>query len=640
MSTQVKSDHLYYGLLALVILAPIIFFPSLVNLYRLPKATFISVFVTGLLWLWLFLLFQEREERVVLPLAIPVIFYLGLSTLSLINAINLFEGIFALFQKVTYVFLFWLVINQARTIETVKSILRCAIFSAFIVSLLGIFQMFGGEIPGLVNLASPGSTFGNKNMAAQFILLILALPYMFLLLTTERQKEMLFGITAAVVSTYLLYTGTRAAWAGGIISSLTLLMLFRLKLSKADFEKLKGVVARKRLLLLGIMIFVLAMNSIPPYVVPDWRVAGAPSPVSRFATIAEIDQDTSFLNRLAMSANTFEMFKRHPLLGVGKGNFKIVYPLYAEKRIKDINYSSEVQPREAHNDYIQLLGETGIFAFASFLWILVLIALRVWTSIPGKGDQNWIALIFTLAFSIVAILVEASLDFPFELPVSEAFFWLFAGLLWISCQNNSPAANSNASPWEAAGPWGWRPGARSGRLAVGFLSALSILATAVHLTFLRAEFHFSQGVRLAREDALELAVQEIRRAEFFNPTTHRYPFLRGLISLDMKRYPEAIEANLRTLRLHPNYINAYTNLGVAYASAGKIQEAEKAWRKALDIWPDHNDARNNLATTYGLQGRKKEAIALFRESLQRNPSDEKAKQKLATLLRESNQTQP
>lgn len=636
MPTKLRSKHLYYGISALVLLAPIIFFPSLINLYRLPKAAFISLFVTGLLWLWLFLLFQEREERAVFPLVVPVTLYLSLSTLSLVNAINPFEGIFALSQKVTYILLFWLVVNQIRTMESIKNILLCSTFSAFIVSLIGIYQMFGGDIPGLANLSPPGSTFGNKNMAAQFILLTLPFPYLFLLAATDRQREILFGIAASAVSTYLLYTGTRAAWAGAIVASLAMLLLLRLKTPEMIIGTLKVEIGRKKRTLLGIALFTIAMNSIPPYIVLGWTVAGSSSSaVTRFATVADIDQDRSFLNRLAMSANTFEMFKDHPLLGVGKGNFKIVYPLYAEKRIKDVDFSSEMQPREAHNDYVQLLGETGIFAFASFLWILVLVALRVWTSIPGKGDRNWIALIFSLSFSIVAILVEASLDFPFELPVSEAFFWLFAGLLWISCKNNHLPVSSDPFLEEPPpAPRGGLP-SHASRIVLGLCAALSIFITALHLTFLRAEFHFSRGVWLAQEERSELAMEELRQAEFLNPTTHRYPFFRGLVALRTKRYQEAVEANLRSLRHHPYYINAYTNLGIAYASAGKIAEAEKAWRTALEIWPDHNDARNNLATIYVFHRRKEEAIALFRESLRRNPKDERAREKLEMLLRGS-----
>ncbi|MBI2987898.1 MAG: O-antigen ligase family protein [Deltaproteobacteria bacterium] len=638
MPAQVKSDHIYYGITFLVALSPLAFFPSLISLYRLPKITFISLCVTALIWLWLFLLIQEKGEKPLFPLAAPLILYLSISVLSLTQAINLFEGIFALSQKFTYILLFWLVVNHVKTKERFEIVLLWAMGSAFVVSLIGIYQKFGGDIPGLVKLASPGSTFGNTSMAAQYILLISPFPYMFFLSSKERWKELLFAICAATMTTYLLYAGRRAAWAGLIVAFLSIVIFSRLKRSSLgpQIANLKSQIWHRKIAFGCIVLSVVAMNVIPPYVVPDWNIAGFPSPVARFATVLELDQDRSFLDRFAMWVNTLEMIKDHPLLGVGKGNFKIVYPLYAEKKVKDTAFGSEVQPREAHNDYVELLGETGILGFLSFFWILVLIGLRVWNSIPTKES----VLILTLSFSLMALLVEAFFDFPFELPVSEAFFWLFVGLLWVSFKDESLAIDSGLRSEEEHHLHKSRPAVRPALVLVGLVAALSILISGVNLTFLRAEFHFSRGSRLANEDRPDLAVLEIERAEFLNPTNHRYPFLRGLLLLRTEKYQEAIQANLRTLSLHPNYINAYTNLGVAYASAGKTKAAEWAWKKALEIWPDHNDARNNLATTYGLQGKKKEAIALFRESLQRNPKDVKAKQKLDTLLTESNQTQP
>src|SRR3989338_7665607 len=213
--TELKPDHLYYGIVALVLISPLVFFPSLINLYRLPKTVFISLMVTVLIWIWLFLLIQEKEQKTAFPLAIPLIVYLGISALSLIKATNPFEGIFALSQEAIYIFLFWLTINHVRTWEKIENVLLWAIPTAFIVSLIGIYQMFGGDIPGLANsIAPPGTTFGNKNTAAQYILLTLPLPYLFFLTTTDRSKERLFAICAAVTTTYFLYTGTRAAWVG------------------------------------------------------------------------------------------------------------------------------------------------------------------------------------------------------------------------------------------------------------------------------------------------------------------------------------------------------------------------------------------------------------------------------------------
>ncbi len=628
--TELKPDHVYYGIIALVLLSPLVFFPSLINLYRLPKIAAISLLVTALTWIWLFLLIQEKQQRAVFPLAIPISIYLGISVLSLIKAANPLEGIFSLSQETIYIFLFFIVVNYVRTREKMETVLQWAIPTAVIVSLIGIYQIFGGRIPTHMDIASPGSTFGNKNTAAQYITLMLPFPYLFLISTTDRQKEHRFAICAAILTTYLLYTGTRAAWAGCIVASLAILILLHLKNPLLEFQirNLRDQIWNKKITLGYILIFVVAMNLIPPYVVPNWNVTGFSSPVSQFGTALDLDKDTSFLGRLALWANTLEMFKDRPLLGVGKGNWKIIYPFYATKGIKDFSFSAELQPREAHNDYVQLLSETGLFGFLSFLWILVLIGSRVWNSIPGKGDSRSLLLILTLFFSVVALLTDAWLDFPFELPVSTGFFWLFAGLLWVSTGKNSPS--DTASP---AADSGLTP--RRGTLVVGLICVLSILFTAIHVSFLRAEFYGSRGTIWfyeSREGPWQPAEKDLKTAAYLNPTTHRYPYMLGLLYIWREQYEDAIEANLRALKRHPFYINAYTNLGVAYASIGKTSEAEWAWRKALAIWPDHSEARNNLATVYAVQGKRREAIALLKESVIRNPEDEEAKQKLEKLL--------
>ena len=638
MSSQLKSDQLFYGILLLVVLSPLFFFPSLINLYRLPKTVLISTLATTLVWLWLFLTVQEKERQATFPLAIPLILYLGISMLSLINAANPYEGIFALSQEAVYIFLFWIVVNHVRTREQIENILLWSIPSAVIVSLIGVYQRFGGDIPGLMNIAMPGSTFGNKNTAAQYILLLLPIPYFFVISTTDRQKQRLFAICAAIITTYLLYTGTRAAWAGAIVAFLALVIFFRLKKPSAEpqIANIRTRLSDKKISLACIALFVIAMNVIPPFVVPDWNLTGFPSPTGRLGTALELDKDSSFLNRLTMAANTFKMFKDHPVLGVGKGNFKIMYPSYAASAIKDPDFSPEVQPREAHNDYVQLLAETGTLGFLSFLLIVLVIARRVLISIAGKNEIHNMLLIVTLAFSIIAILVEASLDFPFELPISFSFLWLFAGLLWVICKKNSPHMTDPTSEKKGRMSLRWRT------FAVGMLSALSILFAAVHLNFLRAEFYFSRGTIWFyenREGSPQPAERDLKTAVYLNPTTHRYPYMLGLFYIWRENYDEAVKATLQSLRRHPYYINAYNNLGVAYASMGKIGEAEWAWKKALDIWPDHSEARNNLATVYAVQGKRREAIALFKESLIRNPEDKDAGQKLKTLLGQAGQHQ-
>ena len=57
------------------------------------------------------------------------------------------------------------------------------------------------------------------------------------------------------------------------------------------------------------------------------------------------------------------MFSHRPVWGWGLGTFPIVYPSYR-------SFYTNLFVNEAHNDYAQLLVETGLLGFALMLWFL------------------------------------------------------------------------------------------------------------------------------------------------------------------------------------------------------------------------------------------------------------------------------
>ena len=79
---------------------------------------------------------------------------------------------------------------------------------------------------------------------------------------------------------------------------------------------------------------------------------------------------------------------------------------------------------------------------------------------------------------------------------------------------------------------------------------------------------------------LESAVEKYRRcteldAEFFDGW-----HALGMALMKIGRYPEAIEAGLKTVELRPNDQLAWPNLSLFYVRAGMIKEAEAAGAKA------------------------------------------------------------
>jgi O-antigen ligase len=79
----------------------------------------------------------------------------------------------------------------------------------------------------------------------------------------------------------------------------------------------------------------------------------------------------------------FEVFKGHPVVGVGAGNFVVVEPHYALRpgAIARIQYITET-PEIVHNTYLQLLAETGIVGLLGYLAV---VASSLWASFQAIG---------------------------------------------------------------------------------------------------------------------------------------------------------------------------------------------------------------------------------------------------------------
>ena len=77
------------------------------------------------------------------------------------------------------------------------------------------------------------------------------------------------------------------------------------------------------------------------------------------------------------------MFSQRPIWGWGLGTFPTVYPSYR-------SFYTNLFVNEAHNDYAQLLVETGLLGFALMLWFLIcLYRLRIANLSPLGIQMGW-----------------------------------------------------------------------------------------------------------------------------------------------------------------------------------------------------------------------------------------------------------
>lgn len=88
----------------------------------------------------------------------------------------------------------------------------------------------------------------------------------------------------------------------------------------------------------------------------------------------------------------------------------------------------------------------------------------------------------------------------------------------------------------------------------------------------------------------------------------------------------------RAWKAEPRNPLAATELGLAFASANRLPEAEQQFRRALELDPKFTDARYNLASAEAAEGKWEPAVADFRQVVSDRPNESRPKDRLGKVL--------
>ena len=119
--------------------------------------------------------------------------------------------------------------------------------------------------------------------------------------------------------------------------------------------------------------------------------------------------------------DTLGMFLANPFLGVGLGAFETVYPIYGRG---DGSFLIQF----AHNDYLQILSDSGIVGGALAFWFIFVIA-RAMTRITKTSDPFMRALGLGSAAGIFALLIHSIFDFNLQIPSNALLFLVLSAIV-------------------------------------------------------------------------------------------------------------------------------------------------------------------------------------------------------------------
>ena len=409
--------------------------------YGYTKTIYTYVYISFLLLLWLGELLVKQDKRVALTdLSVPVGLLLLSGLFSLFNAPSKGVVLQSLALLVYFFLIYLLVSNTVKTRSEAEYLLIALITSAVGATIYGTLQYYGlargahGFSSGAGNIIS---VMGNQNYLGGFISYLFIPAFALVLVSGSKIIKFYLSLSLGLFFFLLFPIGSRGSWLalaiGGLVFVFTLVFFRPL----TDFNSRKLYMALVLVLVILIAVYFLAPT--PNILQFNFGLSGSGASNNPLSWVS------SFFDRLEQELVEeggarledwnigLEMFKEHPILGIGLGNYKIKFLDYRAELLssdKGKEFGGHI-PRgaQAHNEYVQFLAELGIVGVIAILIGLTTLLINVFRRVSGVGTGSSQLLGLSLIAGLVGFLVHSTVSFPSHLPASSFAFVTFLGLI-------------------------------------------------------------------------------------------------------------------------------------------------------------------------------------------------------------------
>ncbi|MFO7864303.1 MAG: O-antigen ligase [Salinivirgaceae bacterium] len=278
--------------------------------------------------------------------------YIVLTGISVFIAANTAEALHEFLKLFTFGVLFLYLILFVLPKEGSRALfLKASIILSLVVATIGVVQALDIFVQHGFSVKSAYMITGNyahKNIFSEIAFIVFALSaYSVYYFRDLWQKAAIVGAVFSLLIIIMLVT--RAVWVALFAASISTFVIHRLVVRKRDgkavFSKsLKYAFAG--ILLAGIVAVALFVQLDPK------------NSIKKHVLEATDFTSGNTYHRLNIWKKSIPIVKEHPIMGVGAGNWKIEVSKYNVALY--YNKRGWVVPRRTHNDYINVITETGI----------------------------------------------------------------------------------------------------------------------------------------------------------------------------------------------------------------------------------------------------------------------------------------
>ncbi|MDI6642129.1 MAG: O-antigen ligase family protein, partial [Elusimicrobiota bacterium] len=426
-----KAIHWIMGLT--VLLLPLVFNPSYIDAFNLPKVALFRFAVLIMFTIWIVknciskeFVYKKTE------LDIPVIVFLCTTVLSTAFSINTFHSIFGqhmyhfdgLLSVVSYVLLYIVVVNTVDT-KRLKTLIWVMILSSSITFFYGIMQSLNMDF---VNWQiSPSeriwSSFGNPNFFAGYLVMIIPLLLGYIAVQFGIKRVLLICILTAALCCLLL-TFSRAGFVGVFAAIVIYLYLVSNKKVKIWLKRITVATV----LIVGILstVSIFIQKSDIEAIKPNQNIV-----TGIFRTLKSIAniEDPNVKARLRYITTALKMFTERPLFGFGPDSFSIVWRKYMTKELSKLTGNRLANPGYVHSEILQVLATQGIIGLVAYVLLIVSI-LRLSLRVECEAIQHKLSLQSAELFPHILAGIVASIfgifvnnQVSFHSPTTAVLLW-------------------------------------------------------------------------------------------------------------------------------------------------------------------------------------------------------------------------
>lgn len=413
--------------------------------FSVPKYAILSLMISILFFYLIFKWLKKKEIKIYFNMAHVGWFLFSLS--AILSTINVYKDNPSYFRYSIDIALFVLLnffvsIYISNAFKTKTSITRFLLtilgtgtFMAFdaILNFYTGYDIFLGRIGAPFSRAVIKAAIGNPIFVADYMGMLLPVAVYFILSYDFGWKERsytkiaLIKIFSTISFLLMLITviisQTRSEYMSVFLSFVFLFIFYQiykrrnklvdkaeetLKIEKPDYAK---KISRLKNLFTGTLI-IFTILLIILYNIPNPLTGGGRISITK--RVQAFTNVSSWDERMLSWLSSVYQWKDHKILGTGIGTYQVLTISYMGDIIKD-------HPRfiygwnnfkRTHNDYLQVLGETGIIGFLSIILLLISLIYYFFKILKDINDKDDMLLFLSLAFGFLVFTMQSFFSFP------------------------------------------------------------------------------------------------------------------------------------------------------------------------------------------------------------------------------------